>query len=155
MLSSEDGFELLKTHEGLRLTKYQDTKGVWTIGYGHNLEVEPTFHGHAIPGAISAEFASLLFRHDVEATETRLVDRFPWAVDLDEVRRDVVINMTFNMGIGKFPTKWPNFVKQLRAEDFAGAAANMLKTPWFAQVNPKKLEGRGFDLCRLMERGHY
>jgi|TARA_R110002110_G_scaffold42549_5_gene133380 lysozyme len=31
----EPGIELLKHFEGLRLEAYQDSVGVWTIGYGH------------------------------------------------------------------------------------------------------------------------
>ncbi|WP_143338873.1 glycoside hydrolase family protein, partial [Cronobacter sakazakii] len=29
------GVELIKSFEGLRLDKYQDAIGKWTIGYGH------------------------------------------------------------------------------------------------------------------------
>ncbi len=32
---SENGLALIKRFEGLRLTAYQDSVGVWTIGYGH------------------------------------------------------------------------------------------------------------------------
>lgn len=31
---NEDGLVLLKTHEGCRLSSYQDVGGIWTIGYG-------------------------------------------------------------------------------------------------------------------------
>lgn len=30
----------IKKFEGVRLTAYQDTKGVWTIGYGHTKDVK-------------------------------------------------------------------------------------------------------------------
>ncbi len=36
---SSDGIKALKGSEGLRLKAYQDEKGVWTIGYGHNVYV--------------------------------------------------------------------------------------------------------------------
>ena len=29
------GLDLIKRWEGLRLTAYQDSVGIWTIGYGH------------------------------------------------------------------------------------------------------------------------
>ena len=34
MQLSENGFKIIKTFEGLRLTAYRDVAGVWTIGYG-------------------------------------------------------------------------------------------------------------------------
>jgi lysozyme len=33
------GLELIESFEGLRLQSYQDSVGVWTIGYGHTLGV--------------------------------------------------------------------------------------------------------------------
>jgi lysozyme len=38
---STDGIELLKRLEGLRLKAYQDSAGVWTIGFGHTEGVRP------------------------------------------------------------------------------------------------------------------
>lgn len=35
------GLDLIKRWEGLRLTAYQDSVGVWTIGYGHTAEAGP------------------------------------------------------------------------------------------------------------------
>ena len=35
------GLDLIKRWEGLRLTAYQDSGGVWTIGYGHTAEAGP------------------------------------------------------------------------------------------------------------------
>lgn len=32
---SDIGVQFIKQHEGCRLTAYQDSIGVWTIGYGH------------------------------------------------------------------------------------------------------------------------
>ena len=32
---SNNGLALIKKFEGCRLTAYQDSVGVWTIGYGH------------------------------------------------------------------------------------------------------------------------
>lgn len=32
---SKAGLDLIKEFEGLRLSAYQDSVGVWTIGYGH------------------------------------------------------------------------------------------------------------------------
>ena len=36
---SNTGLELIKRFEGCRLKAYQDSVGVWTIGYGHTVGV--------------------------------------------------------------------------------------------------------------------
>ena len=35
MKISEDGLELIKKFEGCETSAYQDSVGVWTIGFGH------------------------------------------------------------------------------------------------------------------------
>ena len=39
MQTSAAGRKLIETFEGLRLTSYQDQRGIWTIGYGHTGDV--------------------------------------------------------------------------------------------------------------------
>ena len=38
---NQAGLQLIESFEGLRLQSYQDSVGVWTIGYGHTLGVKP------------------------------------------------------------------------------------------------------------------
>ena len=40
MKISEEGVALLKKFEGCELEAYQDSVGVWTIGYGHTKGVD-------------------------------------------------------------------------------------------------------------------
>lgn len=42
MTTLELAARLIRVFEGLRLTAYQDTGGVWTIGFGHTLGVKPS-----------------------------------------------------------------------------------------------------------------
>ena len=41
MKLSQNGVNFIKSHEALRLKAYQDSKGVWTIGWGHTKGVKP------------------------------------------------------------------------------------------------------------------
>ena len=41
MKRSQNGVDFIKSHEALRLKAYQDSKGVWTIGWGHTKGVKP------------------------------------------------------------------------------------------------------------------
>src|SRR5438270_11416483 len=38
---NEAGLAMIKSFEGLRLDAYRDPVGIWTIGYGHTLGVQP------------------------------------------------------------------------------------------------------------------
>lgn len=40
MRTSEAGILLIKSFEGCRTVAYQDAVGVWTIGYGHTIDVK-------------------------------------------------------------------------------------------------------------------
>lgn len=56
---SNKGLALTEQFEGLRLTAYQDSVGVWTIGYGHT---GPDVH----PGlTITQQQAGALLQQDV------------------------------------------------------------------------------------------
>ncbi|MGL4675515.1 MAG: lysozyme, partial [Wohlfahrtiimonas sp.] len=39
MKTGQKGIELIKEFEGCKLKAYQDSVGVWTIGYGHTKNV--------------------------------------------------------------------------------------------------------------------
>lgn len=48
MQISKNGIELIKRFEGLRLKAYQDSVGVWTIGYGWTQPVDGKKVGHLV-----------------------------------------------------------------------------------------------------------
>lgn len=53
MRLSQKGVDFIKSHEALRLKAYQDSKGVWTIGWGHTKGVKP---GDVITRAQAEQF---------------------------------------------------------------------------------------------------
>lgn len=65
----------------------------------------------------------------------------PWVESLSSVRQDCVDNMAFNLGTGPFdprsPKHWPKFCAQVRAGEYAAAAANMRSTLWAKQVGKR------------------
>ena len=91
---SNTGLGLTRSFEGLRLTAYQDSVGVWTIGYGHTgPEVR---HGQCI-SEIEAE---TLLRSDL-ASAVRAV-RKAIEVDLAQHQFDALVDFCFNLGRGSF-----------------------------------------------------
>jgi len=146
------GKELLKFHEGERLEAYQDTRGFWTIGVGHLLPDprSPKWRGYRI----TKEASDQLFELDWVKHYEEVRVHAPWALQFDEVRAYVIVDMTFNLGIEPFDgdgfKDWPIFVRQLKANDWAAAASNMRSTLWARQV-----KGRAHRLARMIETGSW
>lgn len=94
MKISEDGKQLIRDFEGLRLSAYRDAVGVLTIGYGHT--------GGVRPGqTITRGEAELLLSADLEPIERQLT------ADLGEdgvlqCQFDALCSFCFNLGIGAY-----------------------------------------------------
>ena len=132
----------IKRHEGLVKHAYQDHLGYWTIGYGRLIDEK-------LGGGISIDEASFLLRNDITKCYNDLAYAHPWIDDLDAARRDVLINMCFNMGL----TRLSKFVKTLaaiRAGEYEVAASEMLDSRWASQVGK-----RANELAEQMVTGEY
>lgn len=90
MKASEILIEKIKEFEGLRLNAYQDSAGVWTIGYGHTRGVKK---GQKIT---EAEADSLL-RGDLVTAEKYVNDL---KLNLTQGQFDALVDFVFNLGAG-------------------------------------------------------
>ena len=116
MSLSQSGLNLIKSHEGLRTTAYQDPVGVWTIGYGHT--------GTAKPGQkITEAQAEQLLRQDVGWAQDAV--RKNVKVPLTQGQFDALVSFTFNLGAGALGRS--TLLKKLNAGDYAGAQAEFGK----------------------------
>lgn len=116
----------LKRDEGIRLKAYRDQVGKLTIGIGRNLD----------DVGISLEEAEHLLANDIAAAQAQLAEQLPWTLGLDEVRRAVLTNMTFNMGIHGL-MGFKNTLALIQAGEYEKAADNMLQSKWAQQVGPR------------------
>ncbi|WP_255116867.1 MULTISPECIES: lysozyme [unclassified Synechococcus] len=91
-----EGWTLLKTWEGCRLSAYPDPASggaPWTIGYGHT-------GAEVVPGlTITQEEAEAWLKQDV-AEAAGAVDRLFSGVTLTPHQRDALISFCFNVGAG-------------------------------------------------------
>lgn len=110
----------------MRLRPYKDSVGKLTIGVGRNLD----------DVGISLEEADLLLANDIKAATVALEANFPWTMDLDDVRKGAMLNMTFNMGIRGL-SGFKDFLAKMEAKDFRGAAGAMLDSLWAKQVGAR------------------
>src|SRR5579871_4116256 len=118
-----DLIEQLKRDEGLRLTAYRDSLGIWTIGYGHNLNAHPPFYANCT----DQQAHTWLVLDSAEACAW-LREHLPWTDRMDEVRRAALQNMAYQLG-----SKLLGFHRSLTLiEDhyFKEAATEMLASLW-------------------------
>lgn len=91
---SSTGLALTRSFEGLRLAAYQDSAGVWTIGYGHT---GPGVHSGQ---RITEPQAETLLRADL-AVAIDCVRRAV-KVALTQGQFDALVDFCFNAGSGNF-----------------------------------------------------
>ncbi|EMP9723391.1 lysozyme [Enterobacter cloacae] len=121
MQTSEKGIALIKEFEGCKLTAYQDSVGVWTIGYGWTQHVD----GKPIRAGmtIKQETAERLLKTGLvsyESDVSRLVK-----VGLTQGQFDALVSFTYNLGARSLSTS--TLLRKLNAGDYAGAADEFLR----------------------------
>lgn len=121
MQTSEKGIALIKQFEGCKLTAYQDSVGVWTIGYGWTQPVD----GKPIRAGmtINQETAERLLKTGLvsyESDVSRLVK-----VGLTQGQFDALVSFTYNLGARSLSTS--TLLRKLNAGDYAGAADEFLR----------------------------
>lgn len=131
--------ELLIRHEGIRIHPYQDTVGKLTIGVGRNLD----------DVGLSKSEIMFMLRNDVMRAWSSAQGDYPWFVELDPIRQDVILNMIFNLGEGGF-AGFKKLIKALDEKNFELAAKEMLDSKWATQVGL-----RAKELAVMMITGKY
>jgi lysozyme len=129
-------WDQLALHEGRRRFPYADTVGKLTIGCGRNLTDR---------GLSESEIDFLLMNDIRECTDD--LKTFVWWDDLDEVRRNVLIDMRFNLGSAGF-RRFKATLAAVAMGDYVTASDQMRKSKWYRQV-----KGRGERLARMMSTG--
>lgn len=88
---------LVKRFEGLRLSAYQDSAGIWTIGWGHTEGVQP--------GQVwTLEEAQEALGKDMDTRYTLLLLASPGLVQQSAGRQAALTDFVYNLGIGKYKT---------------------------------------------------
>lgn len=133
---------MLHEEEGYRQFPYVCTAGYLTVGIGRNLHTR----------GITIEEAKILVSNDIEYFADKLARGLPmmqytFFADLDEVRKTVLIDMCFNLGVAGL-YKFENMFKALERKDYDSAAKEMLDSKWAQQV-----KGRAIKLAQMMKTG--
>jgi lysozyme len=130
----------IKRHEGYQAKVYRDTQGNLTCGWGHHLFERSYVPQDAADAFLANDIASAV--NSFYRIDKRVADK------LNAVRRRVIVNMIFNLGLSGvlgFRRMWT----AIKKEDFDQAAHEMLDSQWARQVGH-----RAFELAGLMRAGH-
>lgn len=92
---SQVGLDLIKQFEGCRLTAYQCSAGVWTIGYGHTAGVHRGMK-------ITQAQADAYLKQDVAKFEKYVnnASYVPFTSKLNQNQFDALVSFVFNLGQG-------------------------------------------------------
>lgn len=90
----EELLRLIRHFEGLRLRAYQDSAGVWTIGYGHT-------EGVSRGQEITEQEAERLLEADAAQAMTDTLAICPVLRDASPSKLIAIADFTFNLGAGR------------------------------------------------------
>lgn len=135
---SKVGIDLIKKWEKLELEAYQDTGGVWTIGYGTIAGVKK--------GMVISEAQADKLLYDYVAKQTESLNKILAKVKLvSQEQFDVISSFVYNIGTTQFSAS--SMLKQLEVGDWAKAANQLVRRDskgiyhgWIYD-NGKKIEG--------------
>ena len=134
---SETLEQMLVRHEGVRLKPYLDTLGKITIGVGRCLDTK----------GITMNEAMNMLRYDIQEASDAVKKNFPWSLELNNNRFNVLVNMSFNMGIVGL-SNFKHMLQAVQNKDYEEAAKQMLDSKWAKQVG-----ARATELAEIMRKG--
>jgi len=113
---SRIGLHLTEQFEGCKLKAYQDSKGIWTIGYGHTAGVVPGL-------TCTQEIADAWLQQDIKWAEA--IVNHDVKVPLTQDEFDALVDFVFNCGTGNF--EHSTLLKLVNDGQFAEAAQEFQK----------------------------
>tara|TARA_R110002049_G_scaffold56928_4_gene156591 strand:+ start:1256 stop:1675 length:420 start_codon:yes stop_codon:yes gene_type:complete len=132
---------MLKRHEGVKSHIYKCSAGYESIGVGRNISKSGL--------GLSEDEVDYLLESDISRVIKELSSEYPWFSSLDDVRKDAMIDISFNLGA----TRLRGFKRALAAMDVANyktASLEFLDSKWSRDV-----KGRSTELAYMIETGKY
>jgi len=133
---------IVKSHEGFSPWAYPDSLGYITAGYGKCLDKRKNC-------GLTHEEAEYLLKSELNQCELELA-HFTWFMQLDRVRQEVFIELSFNMGLSNL-LKFHRMIEAVQKKDFNGAGDELLNSLWAKQVK----EGRANNIANRLRTGTY
>jgi len=134
--------EMLKVHEGVETYAYKCSENKTTIGVGRNVDKAGGL-------GLSDDEVDYLLQNDIDRVILELDSEYDWFSDLDDIRQDAMIDISFNLG----QTRLRAFKKALSAMsegDWDEAADQFMDSRWSEQVGI-----RAKNLTEMIRTGEY
>ena len=116
----------LRREEGFRPHAYKDHLGYVTVGIGRCIE-------EGVGIGLSLEEAEYLLMNDVRRCIGELGKALPWASSLDNQRKEVLVELAFQMGLPNL-MKFKRMLAALKDGEFEKAAAELLDSKYAGQT---------------------
>lgn len=116
--------------EGVRYVPYKDSRGFWTNGVGHKLPGPPD----SLDPVDQTQIDTWL--DDDIAIVQKTLGEFSWYRSLDEARRGVFENMSFNLGVNGL-LHFVHTIAEVTKENWVGAALQMQNSLWAKEVRER------------------
>lgn len=100
-------------------------------------------------GGISKDESEYLLTNDINSRLADLESKLPWFNTLNDPRKAVLLNMSFQLGMAGL-LNFRNTLNKIQDGDFGGAADNMLKSKW-AEQTPKRAQ----EMANQMRTGKW
>jgi lysozyme len=127
MIASRRAVELIARRESFRATAYQDSGGVWTIGFG-------TTKGVKQGDRITPEVALTRLMEDIASSEKSILSTV--TSDLSQYQFDALVSFVYNVGSGAFARS--TMRRKINVDDMEGAAREFSRWTF---AGGKKLSG--------------
>jgi len=134
--------EMLKRHEGVETHAYKCSASKITVGVGRNIDPEGGL-------GLSEDEVDYLLQNDIERIISELDFQYDWFHNLNEARKDAMIDISFNLG----QTRLRKFEKALTAMskgEWDTAADEFMDSKWSKQVG-----NRAKELTAIIRIGKY
>ena len=136
----ENIIRLLRRHEGVEPYAYKDHLGYITVGVGRCLEKD-------VGMGLSDDEIDYLLRNDIVRVQEELSEEYDWFADLDQVRQEAMINLSFNLGATRL-RGFRNALAAMAEEDYETAANEFMDSKWSSQVGK-----RAYEVTQMIRTG--
>lgn len=147
MKTSNEGKVEIIGHEGIGLSKYKDSVGVWTIGCGATRTEIPDLAAWPLDKTITMQEAFDLFSHSIVKYENAINKALTRTIA--QYQFDALVSWCYNVGVGWVPKA--SVIKLVNA----GAAPKQLFDALMMYRKPPEIIGRRSKEANLLAYGKY
>ena len=133
---------MLKVHEGVETYAYKCSENKTTIGVGRNVDKAGGL-------GLSDDEVDYLLQNDIDRVILELDSEYDWFSDLDDVRQDAMIDISFNLGQTRLRA-FKNALSAMSEGDWDEAADQFMDSRWSEQVGI-----RAKNLTEMIRTGEY